>query len=211
MPIDPSTPIRLGFEAARLGLRAGSAVIGLPLRLIEGLLARGEHDGTTTTAPPDAPANRARPGPPAAPEPAAAPVPPSRARRQAAPARPAPVVVAAPEPREPDPPAPGALDLEPGESAHIDDELELVGEFAEPGAEDGAGAEVRVDEPFGGYKRMRVADVRDRVARASVAELAVIQLYEQFNRNRQSILTAVERRSKELANEANAPRPSNGR
>jgi hypothetical protein len=47
---------------------------------------------------------------------------------------------------------------------------------------------------------MRVADIRDRVTVADTAELAVIQLYESNNRGRASVLDAVERRSKELAN-----------
>jgi hypothetical protein len=100
-------------------------------------------------------------------------------------------VVVEPEPeREPEPEAP----------AHIDTEPELVAEFAEPGAEDGAGAEVHVAEPWDGYKRMRVADIRERVAVAEAAELAIVQLYESSHRKRRSILDAVERRSRELAN-----------
>src|SRR5689334_19972782 len=38
----------------------------------------------------------------------------------------------------------------PPEPAHISEEPELVEEFAEPGAEDGAGAEVHVQEPWDG-------------------------------------------------------------
>jgi hypothetical protein len=96
---------------------------------------------------------------------------------------------------EPEPPAP-----EPEPPAHLDAEPELVAEYAEPGAEEGAHAEIHVDEPWDGYRRMRVADVRDRVAVASPEELAVIQLYESTHRKRRTVLEAVDRRSKELAN-----------
>jgi hypothetical protein len=99
--------------------------------------------------------------------------------------------------REPEPEAPP---LEPEPPVHIDTEPELVGEFAETGAEEGAGAEIHVDEPWEGYGRMAAADVQDRVAVAGAEELAVIQLYETTHRKRASVVDAVERRSKELAN-----------
>jgi hypothetical protein len=89
---------------------------------------------------------------------------------------------------------------EPEPPAHIDTEPEPVAEFAEPGAEEGAGAEVHVDEPWGGYARMKAADVLDRVAVAGAAEVAVIQLYEMTHRKRSSVLDAVARRERELAN-----------
>jgi hypothetical protein len=47
---------------------------------------------------------------------------------------------------------------------------------------------------------MTAADIRDRVVIADAAELAVVQLYESAHRNRRTVLEAVERRSKELAN-----------
>jgi hypothetical protein len=114
--------------------------------------------------------------------------PPPPAPRQAPP----PVRASEPEP-EPEP----TLEREP---AHIDDEPELVGEFSDPGAEEGAGAELHVDEPWDGYQKMSAADIRDRVAIADVAEITVIQLYESSHRRRRTVFEAVERRSKELAN-----------
>jgi hypothetical protein len=89
---------------------------------------------------------------------------------------------------------------EPETPVHIDTEPELVAEFAESGAEEGAGAELHVDEPWEGYRRMRVAAIRDRVAVAGAEELAVVQLYEVTHRRRRSVLDAVERRSNQLAN-----------
>ncbi len=69
----------------------------------------------------------------------------------------------------------------------------LVEEFAEAGAEDGAGAQVTVDEPWKGYRRMTAQDVLDHIEGASQAELAAITLYETANRHRHAILSAVER------------------
>ncbi|HEX6712433.1 MAG TPA: hypothetical protein VF066_03570, partial [Thermoleophilaceae bacterium] len=74
-----------------------------------------------------------------------------------------------------------------------------VGEFAEAGAEEGAGPEIHVNEPWPGYRKTPVASIRDRVAVAAPAELAVVQLYETTHRRRRSVLDAVDRRAKQLA------------
>lgn len=158
----------------KLGVRATIGLLRLELHLVERLLGLDRE--------PDAPVPQAEPfgpePPVSQPEPASS---------QAPPARPEP----APEP-------PVALEPEP--PVHIDTEAELVGEFAEAGAEDGAGAELRVAEPWDGYKKMPVAALRDRVAVANAEELAVIQLYEMTHRRRRTVLDAVERRSRQLAN-----------
>ena len=70
----------------------------------------------------------------------------------------------------------------------------LTAEFAEEGAEDGAGAEVHVDEPWDGYGDMKVPEVTARLASATPAELAAVQLYESSHRKRSSVLRDVERR-----------------
>jgi hypothetical protein len=95
---------------------------------------------------------------------------------------------------------PPAFEEEPPEPAHIDDEPELVAEFSDPGAEEGAGAEIHVDEPWDGYRSMSASDIRDRVALADAAQLAVVQLYESTHRKRRTVLEAAERRGRELAN-----------
>jgi hypothetical protein len=82
------------------------------------------------------------------------------------------------------------VDTEP---IHVSEEPELVEEFAEPGAEDGAGAEVTVSEPWTGYRRMTAQDVVDRLSDATPAELAAVQLYERAQRGRETVLTAVAR------------------
>jgi hypothetical protein len=79
------------------------------------------------------------------------------------------------------------------EPIHVSEEPELVEEFAEPGAEDGAGAEISVSEPWSGYDDMPAQDVIARLEDASAAELAAVQLYERANRQRETVLAAAER------------------
>jgi hypothetical protein len=76
----------------------------------------------------------------------------------------------------------------------VSEEPELVEELAEPGAEDGAGAEVHVREPWKGYARAGADEVIARIAESTPAELAAIQLYERTNRGRQTVLAAAERK-----------------
>lgn len=185
-------PFRLGFDAARLGFRLSLGAARLPLRIVSALLGHDGHQPVDTPKAPDEP--EMRPPQPQAPD--------EPQPRQAAPARPAPTVSA--PPAMPEAAAPATPSVEPDEPIHIDDEPELVGEFSESGAEEGVGAEIHVQEPWDGYRHAKVAEVRERIASADMAELAVIQLYESANRKRKSVLDAVERRSKRLANDANA-------
>jgi hypothetical protein len=76
---------------------------------------------------------------------------------------------------------------------HVSEEPALAAEIAEPGAEDGAGAAVRVDEPWPGYRALNAKDVVARIASADAAELAAIQLFESSHQRRQTVLSAVER------------------
>lgn len=91
-------------------------------------------------------------------------------------------------------PAPGLL--LPTEPDHVSEEPELVHEVAEPGAEDGVGAAVRVDEPWTGYAQMTAKQVIGRLADATPAELAAVQLYESIHRDRQTVRAAAERNLK---------------
>jgi hypothetical protein len=75
---------------------------------------------------------------------------------------------------------------------HVDEEPVLVAEVAEEGAQDGAGAELRVDPPWEGYDRMTAADIRDRLAVATPAEAAAVELYESTRKGRRSVLDAAE-------------------
>ena len=75
----------------------------------------------------------------------------------------------------------------------MSEEATLVEEVAEAGAEDGAGAQVHVDEPWDGYRQMTAGDVVDRITGADTAVLAAVQLYELTARRRQTVLDAVQR------------------
>lgn len=70
----------------------------------------------------------------------------------------------------------------------------MVAESADTGAADGAGAQVRVDEPWEGYSRLNAKDVVAQLATADTAMLAVVRLYEAANRNRRTVLAEIERR-----------------
>ena len=69
----------------------------------------------------------------------------------------------------------------------------LVEELAEPGAEEGAGPEVHVDEPWDGYESMNAKDIIARLPRCNAAQLAAVTLYERGHRARHTVLAAVER------------------
>lgn len=80
-----------------------------------------------------------------------------------------------------------------GEPAHVSEEPALVEELAEPGAEDGAGPEIHIAEPWDGYTEMNAKQVIERLTSATPAELAAVQLYESSHRHRQTIVNAVQR------------------
>lgn len=80
----------------------------------------------------------------------------------------------------------------------VDEESELVAEFAERGAEDGVGADATIDEPWEGYAQMNADAVIARIGEADVAELAVVELYEQAHAKRQTVLQAAERRHRSM-------------
>ena len=73
---------------------------------------------------------------------------------------------------------------------HVDEEVVLVAEVAEEGAEDGAGAELHVEAPWDGYDGMTAADIRDRLAAASAVEAAAVELYESTGKNRRTVRAA---------------------
>ena len=76
---------------------------------------------------------------------------------------------------------------------HVDEEPVLVAEAAEEGAEDGAGPELHVEAPWDGYDKMTAAGIRDRLAAASPAEAATVELYESTRKNRSSVMDAAAR------------------
>jgi hypothetical protein len=77
------------------------------------------------------------------------------------------------------------------EPGHVEPEVELVAEFADPGAADPPGPELRVDEPWEGYRRLKVSEVKARLEGQPPEVLAAVELYESTHRRRQGVLSAV--------------------
>jgi hypothetical protein len=111
-------------------------------------------------------------------------------------ARPAP-----PGPTVEEPPAPAETVVRPtpsptpepaAEPRHVDEGATVVAEFAEEGAEEGAGAEVDLSEPWDGYDRLYADDVIEQLSGASDETLAAVSLYERSNRARPSVIEAAD-------------------
>jgi hypothetical protein len=163
-------PLRLTLRGAELLLRAAGGIVGGHGH------AAAEQFGDVATATPARPTEpAARPAetePRAEPEPAPAPAPPARA------------VPPRDEPEDvPD---------------HVSEEPVLVEEFADPGAENGAGPEIEVAEPWPSYGTMKADEVIARLEDTTPAAVAVARLYEQANRRRKTVLAAADRRLKAL-------------
>ncbi len=180
-------PLRVGVRATQMWLRVTGEAVGVAMNLATQVLDRAKHDtgddwasafeeAQDPSARPTEEAPRARTYIPDASIDALNEVP-----RAVSPAPTAP------------PPDEGPLPPLHDEPVHVSEEPELVEEFSEPGAEEGAGAEVHVDEPWEGYQRLNAREVIARLESASAAELAAIQLYESGHRGRHTILAAVER------------------
>ncbi|MFN2615711.1 MAG: hypothetical protein ABR581_01160 [Thermoleophilaceae bacterium] len=162
-------PIRV----ARAGAAELVGTAATTLRAIEDLLRE------------DAPEVGATPPP-------APPVPPRPQRRPTARPRPA------PRPRRrpgqaahvrPAPPPPPVAD----EPDHVDTGVRMVAQVADRDAEEGAGPEIEVAEPWDGYDRLTAREAVAALADASSESLAAVQLYEGSHRGRRSVLAAVER------------------
>lgn len=167
-------PLRLGARATGLAVRGAREIVewaaGLAGLAPEAPDFHAEPAGPPTrTAPPERPTQTQKQ--PAAPEPVE---------------RAVSALVDRGEPVDYDAPA-------PAEPVHLDLDDELVAEVADPGAEDGAGAQVSIAEPWSGYRELRAADVIDRLAAASSEELAAIELYELSSRKRRTVVAAAQR------------------
>jgi hypothetical protein len=185
-------PLRVTFGSARLLTRAATGAAGQALSLAGrtiGAVTPGrsgpERPRESTFRPQteryDAAPPRPEPTRPARPAPAVRqPAPERPTDRQPPPERPA--------VRQPPPEAPTVR-----EPVHVSEQPELVREFAEPGAEEGAGAAISVMEPWNGYAQMNARDVIARARGANRAELAAVRLYESRHRSRQTVLAAVDR------------------
>jgi hypothetical protein len=207
-------PVRAGLRITRVALHTGLTASARTLELMSGALEaltpeREERArkwnaptaGIATATPPaaypaaDGDATATEVAPESEPSPfTATPPPPPATASSAAPATP--------------PSTPPATTLPAPiieEPAHVSEEPTLVEEFAEPGAEDGAGASVTIDEPWDGYSSMKAKQIRPRLEGATLAELAAVQLYEGAHRRRESVLSMVE---SELRRKSGGPAPA---
>jgi hypothetical protein len=195
-------PFRIGFGAARTAFDISAKTLDISTSLVEtaiGIIRPGSHETErqeTASAPsaasptPTSPARETRE---------------SREDRQRSsrvngqpttPTFPTPATVTPPE-QLPDTP------LTPQQDAiktiDEEDEEEIVAEFAEPGAEDGAGAQLEIEEPWEGYASMNAGTVISRLEQADPAQLALVELYEQMHKNRQTVLSAAAKRLRALS------------
>jgi hypothetical protein len=169
-------PVRLSLRAAEFGLSTAAEVARIGMELLNPDREPPPRDFSEYRAP-DPPGYPWDNGttPPAAPEFPDVPV----AEVVDVAVEPPPAVVDAP-PAVPD-------ELIPD---HVDEETVLVAEVAEEGAEDGAGPELTVEAPWDGYDEMTAADIRDRLAAATVVEAAAVELYESTHKNRRTVMDA---------------------
>ena len=77
--------------------------------------------------------------------------------------------------------------------AHVSTEPQFVEAFAEPGAEEGAGASVRVQEPWKGYGKMTASEIIACLDGATREALADVALYEGLHRRRRTVLARARR------------------
>jgi hypothetical protein len=210
---------RFATRGIEIGLRTAHQAISVAGGIVGGLAGRpGRRDGggegevvfgdvvpeptdvaprpPSSASPPEPPSASAPPPPPSSPAPTSAPEPP--AAPTSAPEPPAaPTFVPEPPPASEPPPV-----SEPPSAptpAHVSAEPELVEESAEPGAEDGAGAQVRIAEPWPGYRSLKARDVVARLPSASREELAAVELFERAGANRKSVVVAAQRALKKAS------------
>lgn len=178
-------PLRVGLRATQLWFRVAEETVSVAANVtgrVIGVATRGsgEHRHERERAPETVAPERD--GPRAEPDEAPPDISPIEHARSAARA---PVTTA--------PPMTEAPHETPAEPVHVSEEPALVDEVAEPGAEDGAGPEIHIDEPWEGYAQMNAKQVIERLHAATPAELAAVQLYEGSHRRRQTIVNAVQR------------------
>lgn len=78
------------------------------------------------------------------------------------------------------------------EEEHVEQELEVVAESADPEVDDTPGPQLHVDEPWDGYRRMKVSEIVTRLEGQPAEVLAAVELYETTHRKRRGVLEAVE-------------------
>ena len=158
-------PLRLTLRVWELGLSSAATAARLGLELLEA--ERGDPLATADRYPPPPPTRS--PGNGGAPD--------------VIDVEPSPSPAADPPPAMPD-------ELIPD---HVDEEIVLVAEVAEEGAEEGAGPELHIDEPWDGYDEMTAPQINDRLAAATAELAAAVDLYERTRKSRRTVLDAAER------------------
>lgn len=81
----------------------------------------------------------------------------------------------------------------------VDDAATRVAEVGGAGAEEDAGAEVRVEAPWDGYDDMTAAQIQQRLSGAGREVAAAVSLYEGSRRARRSVVRAADRRVRVLS------------
>ena len=76
-------------------------------------------------------------------------------------------------------------------SGHVEAEVELVAEAADAEAPESPGPELHVDEPWEGYRRMKVDEIVAHLEGQPAEVLAAVELYETTHRHRGGILNVV--------------------
>ncbi|HEX2160535.1 MAG TPA: hypothetical protein VHF88_01795 [Thermoleophilaceae bacterium] len=202
-----TAPIKLGLSAGELGLSVVRAVVDEARRAVSGGDASTANGWSGPSEPAvGTPASSTRPhGDPLAPRDRG----PSTARtttatpeaKVASPPAPAPEAVTPPPPVEPVAASGPAVPAVPPTAGakQVDDDPVPVAEFAEPGAADGAGAEVSIDPPWDGYDGLTAAQIKQRLKDADSEVVATVALYEGLGRKRRSVLDAADRRLRALS------------
>ena len=184
-----AAPVRLSLSAGELALEVALGLVRGTRRALEG----DDHLGAARVQP-------------SWPQPPRRTVPSSNggSERSSTPASPA--LKPRPEAVEPPPVAPAdaqgdAVPVVPPPSGakEVDDAPVPVAEFAEQGAEDGAGADVHVDPPWDGYDELTAAEIQKRLAKANRGLVAAVALYEGARRGRRSVIRAADRRLRLLS------------
>lgn len=186
-------PFRLGFGAARTAFDISAKTLDISATLIEAAIEVVRPSGGQDTEP-SPPAAQTRP--PREPGVTGQPFNGQPLNGQPAPTQTPPAPFTPPDelPDTPLSPALGAI-----KTLRDEDEEEIFAELADPGAEEGAGAQLDVDEPWQGYGAMNAATVIDRLQQADRAELALVELYEQTHKKRQTVLNAAAKRLRTLS------------
>src|SRR5829696_7935764 len=189
-------PVKLPYRIARGGL-------GLVTRAVGQVVGHREGPG----APPPSPVgSRAAPSPPPPapspppPTPPSAPVTPLRegGRRVPAPPPAAPRPAArrararVQEPPQPPPAPPVTPEAVPPEPTPGEAARERASRREAETTSDSPGPQIRIDEPWAGYRKQPAGEIVQRLNGSDEATKAVVRLYESSHRKRKSILAATE-------------------